>query len=50
MGRKISCAGILCSLPFMASDTGILCCTEVYGSGQEADSSLNGQPSDAGMP
>lgn len=33
----------------MADDIGILCHIEVYGSGQETDSSVNGQPSDAGV-
>lgn len=34
----------------MAGDIGILCHIEVYGSGQETDSSVNGQPSDVGVP
>lgn len=34
----------------MAGDIGILCRIEVYGSGQETGSSVNGQPSDAGVP
>lgn len=34
----------------MAGGIGILCHNEVYGSGQETNSSMNGQPSDAGVP
>lgn len=34
----------------MAGGIGILCHNEVYGSGQETNSSMNGQPSGAGVP
>lgn len=34
----------------MAGDTGILCHIEAYGSGQETDRSMTGQPSDSGVP
>lgn len=34
----------------MAGNIGILCLIEVYGSGQETGISMNGQPSEAGVP
>lgn len=35
---------------FTAGDIGILCCIKIYGSGQETASSVNGQPSETGVP